>query len=299
MSFKAVRNHILGKFRDSGSTGSSTSSSSSTTTATSTSTIAAATTTTDSEENFAGRYSHLTSACKSDLFMLQMRRDKLNRVLSQHNCAPAKKQFANNSVTLGEADIQGVLRENVTVERILARRKLRDRDEAVTSLSIAADLDDVVNSKLFELQQTCASGLRAAQASSGVPKFALSKPAGSKRRQVLSVLSLLEQWTELFKPLMVNAQLAASMPSVSQGDKKVGVWSLFCHQLCLRQLAILSYLIVTWLAVTRIEASPRTTRTLGFKSRHSWRVPCGIAHGRSSKTPCSNRSCWPQHESDV
>eukprot|EP00750_Incisomonas_marina_P029790 INCI7226.4.p1 GENE.INCI7226.4~~INCI7226.4.p1 ORF type:complete len:566 (-),score=151.30 INCI7226.4:2958-4655(-) len=152
--------------------------------------------------------------------MLQMRRDKLNRVLSQHNCAPAKKQFANNSVTLGEADIQGVLRENVTVERILARRKLRDRDEAVTSLSIAADLDDVVNSKLFELQQTCASGLRAAQASSGVPKFALSKPAGSKRRQVLSVLSLLEQWTELFKPLMVNAQLAASMPSVSQGDKK-------------------------------------------------------------------------------
>lgn len=214
MSFKAVRNHILGKARDSGSTGSST-----------TAAAAASSTTTaaESEENFAGRYSHLTSACKSDLFMLQMRRDKLSRVLSQHNCAPAKKQFANNSVTLGEADIQSVLRENATVERILARRKLRDRDEAVTSLSIAADLDDVVNSKLFELHQTCASGLRAAQAASGVPKFALSKPTGSKRRQVLSVLSLLEQWTELFKPVMANAQLAASMPSVSQGDKKVGV----------------------------------------------------------------------------
>ncbi len=141
----------------------------------------------EAEENFAGRYSHLTSACKSDLFLLQMRRDKLHRVLAQHSSAPVTKEFTNN-VTLGEAEIQKVLQDNGDVARILSRRKFRDADDAVISLAIAVDLEAVVNDKLYELQQVCAGGLRASSSGDGsargLPKFTLTEPTGSKRRQV-------------------------------------------------------------------------------------------------------------------
>ncbi len=141
----------------------------------------------ESEENFAGRYSHLTSACKSDLFLLQMRRDKLHRVLAQHGSSPAAREFTNN-VTLGEAEIQKVLQDNGDVARILSRRKFRDADDAVISLAIAIELEAVVNDKLYELQQVCAGGLRASSSGGGgargLPKFSLTEPTGSKRRQV-------------------------------------------------------------------------------------------------------------------
>ena len=63
------------------------------------------------EENFAGKYSHLTSSCKSDLFLLQMRKDKLHRLLTEHSNMVIKKEFTNN-VTLGEAEIQKVSTNN-------------------------------------------------------------------------------------------------------------------------------------------------------------------------------------------
>ena len=106
---------------------------------------------------------------------------------------------------------------------IIARRKFRDVHDAIVSLSIAADLDGVVNDKLFDLQKICASGL-ASTTVAGIPKFALTKPTGSKRRQVLSALSLMEQWSELYKPLVTNAKMAAKMPktlsSITGGGEK-------------------------------------------------------------------------------
>jgi len=182
MSFQSVRNHILSKSRSGsngnvqiGGFGGVTSSSSIRVTD-------AQQDDSETEENFAGKYSHLTSTCKSDLFMLQMRRDKLNRVVSKHSGVGVKKEFTNN-VTLGETEIQKVLMSNKDVRKILTRRKFRDEREAIISLSVASDLDAIVNEKLFELQQLCAAGLRGAAGTSG-SKFNLTKPTGSKRKQV-------------------------------------------------------------------------------------------------------------------
>ena len=66
----------------------------------------------DDEENIADKYSSAVAACKADIFMLQMRHDKLVRYIKKtfnkaENASRAGLQ-SPKSVTLGESAIQDV-----------------------------------------------------------------------------------------------------------------------------------------------------------------------------------------------
>ena len=65
----------------------------------------------DDEENIADKYSSAVAACKADIFMLQMRHDKLVRYIKKtFNNAPATRAGLESpkAVTLGESAIQDV-----------------------------------------------------------------------------------------------------------------------------------------------------------------------------------------------
>ena len=203
MSFQATRDRILGKNRAGNNSNASRMqihgfggvTNSSLTVGKNNSSRSSSATAEDVEENFAGKYSHLTSSCKSDLFLIQMRRDKLSRVLAKFNTtvnATGTKSTAafTNTVTLGESEIQKLLQGNKSVDAIVARRKFKDVNDAVISLSMLSDLETMVNDKLWELHNLCSNGLRSTRAS-GVAKFNIAKPSGSKRRQVKLHLSLM------------------------------------------------------------------------------------------------------------
>ena len=90
--------------------------------------------------------SNLLSTYKSDVFLLQMKQEKLSKRLSKPNL-PMKRIMVGN-----ESEIQHIIRQSTDVEAILSENQYENAQDAVQQLYLKVELMQLVERQMKQLE---------------------------------------------------------------------------------------------------------------------------------------------------